>query len=215
MDIPYCAEKPPSMQAFSSSPYSADPMNSEQKALGYTDQPCTAYQQVASFASSDDASFSAPLVPGVSGSFGQLSLDTSVKLEPSRSADQPFFPSEHPLDEAVPPISYGPHVVEAVVAQGVYNHGQAVAAAPPQYNALPNRIATERPCPPPRDDVSPTDNKSNFDIVQPNQRGGKRGPFKDAALREQTAQTRKIGCCIRCRMQRIRVRLLYTISWGV
>lgn len=37
------------------------------------------------------------------------------------------------------------------------------------------------------------------------QRGGKRGPFRDPGLREQTAQTRKIGSCIRCRMQRIRV----------
>ncbi|KHO00008.1 uncharacterized protein MAM_01931 [Metarhizium album ARSEF 1941] len=35
-------------------------------------------------------------------------------------------------------------------------------------------------------------------------RGGKRGPFRDPNLREQTAQTRKIGSCIRCRMQRIR-----------
>lgn len=36
-------------------------------------------------------------------------------------------------------------------------------------------------------------------------RGGKRGPFKDPELRKQTAQTRKRGSCIRCRMQRIRV----------
>ncbi|EFY90888.1 hypothetical protein MAC_03004 [Metarhizium acridum CQMa 102] len=46
--------------------------------------------------------------------------------------------------------------------------------------------------------------QSNFDILMPNQRGGKRGPFRDPNLREQTAQTRKIGSCIRCRMQRIR-----------
>ncbi|KAG6005254.1 hypothetical protein E4U21_000291 [Claviceps maximensis] len=46
--------------------------------------------------------------------------------------------------------------------------------------------------------------QSNFDILLPNQRGGKRGPFRDPTLREQTAQTRKIGSCIRCRMQRIR-----------
>jgi hypothetical protein len=49
---------------------------------------------------------------------------------------------------------------------------------------------------------------SNFDILLPNQRGGKRGPFRDPNLREQTAQTRKIGSCIRCRMQRIRVGAL-------
>ena len=52
---------------------------------------------------------------------------------------------------------------------------------------------------------------SNFDILLPNQRGGKRGPFKDPGLREQTAQTRKMGSCIRCRMQRIRVRESYPL----
>ncbi|POR31222.1 Uncharacterized protein TPAR_08564 [Tolypocladium paradoxum] len=45
---------------------------------------------------------------------------------------------------------------------------------------------------------------SNFDILFPDQRGGKRGPFKDPKLREETAQTRRTGSCIRCRMQRIR-----------
>lgn len=34
----------------------------------------------------------------------------------------------------------------------------------------------------------------------------KRGPFKDQDSREKTALTRKMGSCIRCRMQRIRVR---------
>lgn len=39
------------------------------------------------------------------------------------------------------------------------------------------------------------------------QKSRKRGPFKDPDLREQTARTRKIGSCIRCRMQRKRVSL--------
>ncbi|KAG5938453.1 hypothetical protein E4U59_003767 [Claviceps monticola] len=46
--------------------------------------------------------------------------------------------------------------------------------------------------------------QSSFDFLLANQRGGKRGPFRDPSLREQTALTRKIGSCIRCRMQRIR-----------
>lgn len=46
--------------------------------------------------------------------------------------------------------------------------------------------------------------RPDFDVLFPMQRGGKRGPFRDPNLREQTAQTRKIGSCIRCRMQRIR-----------
>ncbi|PWI64147.1 hypothetical protein PCL_12099 [Purpureocillium lilacinum] len=37
-------------------------------------------------------------------------------------------------------------------------------------------------------------------------RGSKRGPFSDATLRWQTAETRKIGSCIRCTMQRTRCK---------
>ncbi|OAA68489.1 hypothetical protein SPI_00684 [Niveomyces insectorum RCEF 264] len=42
--------------------------------------------------------------------------------------------------------------------------------------------------------------------VQPHPRplAARRGPFKDHVERQKTAQTRKIGSCIRCRMQRIR-----------
>lgn len=43
----------------------------------------------------------------------------------------------------------------------------------------------------------------------PHQRtpSARRGPFKDHEKREKTAHTRRIGSCIRCRMQRIRVSL--------
>ena len=54
-------------------------------------------------------------------------------------------------------------------------------------------------------EIAREDQQSTLDILQPHQRGGKRGPFKDQNLREQTAQTRRMGSCIRCRMQRIRV----------
>ncbi|KAI1409767.1 hypothetical protein F5Y13DRAFT_87992 [Hypoxylon sp. FL1857] len=45
-----------------------------------------------------------------------------------------------------------------------------------------------------------------LDIVQQNQRPppARRGPFKSNDVREKTAETRRIGSCIRCRMQRIR-----------
>jgi hypothetical protein len=46
---------------------------------------------------------------------------------------------------------------------------------------------------------------SNADNQLSTQRNGKRGPFRDQVLREQTAQTRRMGSCLRCRMQRIRV----------
>lgn len=46
-----------------------------------------------------------------------------------------------------------------------------------------------------------------LDFVPPNQRPppARRGPFRNQHDRERTAETRRIGSCIRCRMQRIRV----------
>ncbi|OTA92067.1 hypothetical protein M434DRAFT_75196 [Hypoxylon sp. CO27-5] len=48
-----------------------------------------------------------------------------------------------------------------------------------------------------------------LDIVQQNQRPppARRGPFKSNDVREKTAETRRIGSCIRCRMQRIRCEI--------
>ncbi|KAI0482334.1 hypothetical protein GGR56DRAFT_663312 [Xylariaceae sp. FL0804] len=45
-----------------------------------------------------------------------------------------------------------------------------------------------------------------LEIVDQNERPppARRGPFKSNDIRERTAETRKIGSCIRCRMQRIR-----------
>lgn len=50
---------------------------------------------------------------------------------------------------------------------------------------------------------------NRLDVVLSNQKpqATKRGPFKDPKKRAKTAQVRKIGSCIRCRMQRIRVRI--------
>lgn len=56
-------------------------------------------------------------------------------------------------------------------------------------------------------DGAPAHQPANLDIVSSHQRPppAKRGPFKSNVERERTAETRKIGSCIRCRMQRIRV----------
>lgn len=51
---------------------------------------------------------------------------------------------------------------------------------------------------------------SNLGVVyNPQQRApsARRGPFKDHDKREKTAQTRRMGSCIRCRMQRIRCNI--------
>lgn len=51
-------------------------------------------------------------------------------------------------------------------------------------------------------------------VVTQNQKPAstRRGPFKDLQARAKTAITRKMGSCIRCRMQRIRVRVTMAYS---
>ncbi|KAH7035126.1 uncharacterized protein B0I36DRAFT_360550 [Microdochium trichocladiopsis] len=54
-----------------------------------------------------------------------------------------------------------------------------------------------------------TEQTRELDIVLSSQRppAAKRGPFRSNDERERTAETRKIGSCIRCRMQRIRCEI--------
>ncbi|KAK6079123.1 tetratricopeptide repeat domain containing protein [Seiridium cupressi] len=63
--------------------------------------------------------------------------------------------------------------------------------------------------PPDGDEARMARQTANLDIVSSHQRAqpSKRGPFKSHAERERTAETRKIGSCIRCRMQRIRCEI--------
>ncbi len=75
----------------------------------------------------------------------------------------------------------------------------SMSVAPPRYNVLhgygePGGLIRD-------------DGAGGLDVVFPNQRAptAKRGPFRDHVERQKTALTRKIGSCIRCRMQRIRV----------
>jgi hypothetical protein len=48
----------------------------------------------------------------------------------------------------------------------------------------------------------------HYPVQVPKTTQQKRGPFRDQDTREKTAVTRKMGSCIRCRMQRIRVSYL-------
>ncbi len=83
-------------------------------------------------------------------------------------------------------------------------HG-AMGGAPPRYDVLqgyPDPLTHDERVARPMRLV-----ESSLDVVFPDQKppAAKRGPFKDHVERQKTAQTRKIGSCIRCRMQRIRV----------
>lgn len=153
-----------------------------------------------------------------------LPVQADVNVHQQGSFAQDYYPEQ--LSKQLPQYPHQPALMMTAV-QGA-NH------APIPYGPNPLVISSSPPLPP-HDTVSPDglcqytlapdgnlvetvspdgwdaplyDQQAGFDILLPNQRGGKRGPFKDPSLREQTAQTRKMGSCIRCRMQRIRVSVL-------
>lgn len=143
--------------------------------------------------------------------------DRDVKLESHLLPKRSPFVSEKVPDGNSPPHQYSSAPVGTSAFSSLYVHDDGPPPAAPgpqphQYTVLSSRTAPGGFFPDSRNEVPRQDPQSNFDILQPNQRGGKRGPFKDPSLREQTAQTRRIGSCIRCRMQRIRVGSISLIS---
>lgn len=74
--------------------------------------------------------------------------------------------------------------------------------APPHYSSLQGFEVKDDP-----ECLDRQGRAAAFDIFPPRTLPARRGPFKDSGQRELTARTRKIGSCIRCRMQRIRCNL--------
>lgn len=112
---------------------------------------------------------------------------------------------ENPMDANTSPLHYGPASLLPLVHPPLVTIETTSPDMYTCYNApasqnLPQPVLSED-----RGDLVGQRQDSNPDNLLPTQRNGKRGPFRDQSLREQTAQTRKMGSCIRCRMQRIRV----------
>ncbi|KAL7913134.1 hypothetical protein GGI35DRAFT_278475 [Trichoderma velutinum] len=121
---------------------------------------------------------------------------------------------ENPMDANTSPLPYGPAPLLPLV------HPPLVVIEPTSpeiHNRYNTPAAQNLPLPALPEDRSNTVSQrqdTNSDNLQPAQRNGKRGPFRDQSLREQTAQTRKMGSCIRCRMQRIRCEFNSDIPGG-
>lgn len=133
-------------------------------------------------------------------SAGDFYVAQAFKEEPQLE-NQVLMPGQQLDTKAFPQVGYtsDPSLVDA---NAITHQSLALPDSVPQYGMLINTQLGEDTV---QNEWSLMDQQANYEIVLTNQRGGKRGPFKDPNLREQTAQTRKIGSCIRCRMQRIRV----------
>ncbi|KAH7170959.1 hypothetical protein EDB81DRAFT_876970 [Dactylonectria macrodidyma] len=213
---PYVVEKPPSMQVPTSVPYGSatldmpPEMSFAYTQTGLTSPPLTGFPLVPT-----QPELAVPLINGTSPGqpHGLQVTDYYVSQPLKQEPDLPDLPN-HPVmqpdpvvPQNLPVIQYGPDL-GLVVSQDMAQQALVPATNMSQYGLVPvgqlDEPLSQTMQTTGWGDVCLLDQSAHFDILLPNQRGGKRGPFKDLHLREQTARTRKIGSCIRCRMQRIR-----------
>lgn len=138
--------------------------------------------------------------------------DRDANPQVRRQSEHAYLGSETVQDNNSPPPPFSASLLTPSPLF-IQDENPVTAARPHHYSVVPPRGIRNGGFPDSRNDVSRHEQQPNFDILQPNQRGGKRGPFTDPTLREQTAQTRKMGSCIRCRMQRIRVSISCSVLW--
>ncbi|CEI64192.1 hypothetical protein FVEN_g9033 [Fusarium venenatum] len=205
-DAPYVAEKQPSMTMPSSEAYDNTVLSTGPQPSYHYQQPELNVTPLVTF----------PLIPDQTPLAEPLMSDTGPTQQPLLPGGD-FYPGQAFKDEApleTPVMMNNQHLLSKNFSQVEYNsspnlidttalthHGLVPTDGVSQYGMLVNGQNGEETA---QNGWSIVDQHPNFEILLPNQRGGKRGPFKDPNLREQTAQTRKIGSCIRCRMQRIR-----------
>lgn len=200
------AEKQPSLQIVPPEPYTDTVLGLEQQSTfayqqtNLTSAPLTSFPLLP-----DQTTLAAPLISDAGPSqlpAGDFYPNQTLKQE-TQLEGQPMIPGQHLMTQNLAQVGYGPDA-NLVSTTDLTPHGLVTSEdISPYCMATTTQLGDAMQSG--WSEVHLLDQQPNFEIILPNQRGGKRGPFKDPSLREQTAQTRKIGSCIRCRMQRIRV----------
>ncbi|KAH6610519.1 hypothetical protein Trco_000539 [Trichoderma cornu-damae] len=143
----------------------------------------------------------------------QTGVDYSSQLASSELYNFPMAPPMIPMppvernlmDENTSPLQYGPATLLPPTHTPLVNVETASAGVYNCYNVSPAQKLLQPALFEQGGNPSGRKQDSNLDSLASTPRSGKRGPFRDQSLREQTAQTRKMGSCMRCRIQRIRV----------
>ena len=175
--------------------------------MGNYQQTQSSHQPMAMQPTSREAMVYPAVAPGPAyfGTHGQTpSRDMPIVQGPRHSS----FATDHVIPTGPMTGPYGTEMSVAMTgSHPIGQQGPMEALPPGQYGLLHGFIAGAAD-----DGVSQSVMQhhaaaSGLDVVFPNQKRppARRGPFQDPLSREQTAQTRRIGSCIRCRMQRIRV----------
>lgn len=147
--------------------------------------------------------------------FGAKLEENTTFLKTERS-DQDFRATDFPLSSAFNHPVEGNYSHPALTTPGMspYPPQSMERYQPPQFIGSHGYISPEAGNPESFDYFPLVPQGGGLALVLPNQKppATKRGPFKDLQKREKTAQVRKIGSCIRCRMQRIRVSRMRTCN---
>ncbi|KAL2759209.1 hypothetical protein ACRALDRAFT_1062235 [Sodiomyces alcalophilus JCM 7366] len=207
---PYVAEKPPSSQLPGSEPYMPASIASHQPSSFASESTVTRefvpnylpLPETSPLTADDSAGQNTMFFPGHTSvsTLGFYSHQPAVSQVPYRSqARDGFYGHEQLVSNHVTPMSFSNGRTTGVSSQTQLStgHPSQFDSIYPMTNSGFKRDLPKSRGPPP---------VSRLDVVFPNQKppAARRGPFKDPEKREQTAQTRRIGSCIRCRMQRIR-----------
>lgn len=185
------------------------PVESQQPA--YQPAPSAGIEQVGIFTADDPASMAqlqryAPLQPTRNLS-DQPTTTREGMVYPDVPANTGFLKSEDTGPGISPPILYAcdaPYL-ESYIRSGMMHIVPSSSRYDPQHGYLAHDgMGADH-----LDHYGLVSHGTNVEAVLPNHKAppAKRGPFKDKEQRQQTAHVRKIGSCVRCKMQRIRVSL--------
>lgn len=210
---PYVAEKPPSAQLPGSDPsYTpAGIVSYPSSSSSFATESTITRELVPSYPPLSETS---PLMAGAStgqdamfspahtsvSTLGLYHHEPAASQAPTRNqARDGLYGQEHLVSHHVTSVSY-----ENGRTMGVSGETQISIGHPSRFVSSYPMIASGFQRDLPQSQGAPA--VSKLDVVFPNQKppAVRRGPFRDPEKREQTAQTRRIGSCIRCRMQRIR-----------
>ena len=133
-------------------------------------------------------------------------------------ANDPMVPAQSAGMDELTPISPLQQDFSSFLSEDVFGHiGQAQSTGPdlghfvPMAPMIQDPNLLSVPCPIyPSPEVQAQTDSLSIQSPSGTKRKG-RGPFKDAAQRQETRITRSIRACIRCRRQRIRVYEQYAI----
>lgn len=130
----------------------------------------------------------------------EMVYPTSIPTEGPNAPDLGIRDQSHMMrpPTGAPNVVPGPYDAE-VDSPPFARHGGYVGY-PPRYESMSAYEIKADP-----DDLDMHGGSNALDVFPQRTLPARRGPFKDFDQRERTARTRKIGSCIRCRMQRIRV----------